>query len=183
VCRHAFISRRPRSQRGAVVVEFALVTVVFLPLLFGMIDYGLWFSDSLSAKSGVREGVRRAVVRSDVGTACSSGIVNGVSYTTEFDKMRCAVKQEIGAVTGPSYVMVKTGPQGWVKGSPLIVCAIVQADAVTGLVPLPSGGFIYAKSQMSIEMADVKPTGVNATGSSSTYDAAPTGSSGWGWCQ
>jgi len=182
VRRHACSSRQPRSQRGAAVVEFALVSVVFLPLLFGLIDYGLWFSDSLNARSGVREGVRRAVVQADVGSPCSSGSVGGVTYATDFDKMRCVVKQEIGSISGPTYVMIKTGSQGWVRGAPLDVCAIVKANGVTGMVPLPDDSLIYAKTQMSIEMGDVRPSGVATSGESSTSDPAPTGS-GWGWCE
>ena len=31
-------------------------------LVFGIIDYGLWFSDSLSTRQGVREAARQGVV-------------------------------------------------------------------------------------------------------------------------
>ena len=180
--RHTDVSRCPRTQRGAAAVEFALVSLVFLPMLFGLIDYGLWFGDSINLKSGVREGVRRAVVQADVGTPCSSGSVDGVSYPTDFDKMRCVVKQEIGAISGPTSVMIKTTAQGWVKGATLIVCALVKANGVTGLVPLPDSRLIRAKTQMSIELDATKPSGVGASGVSSTSDAAPAGSGGWGWC-
>ena len=167
---------------GAAAVEFALVSVVLFPLLFGLIDYGLWLSDSLNAQSGIREGVRRAVVNADVGSPCSSGFVDGVSYATEFDKMRCVAKHEIGAISGPTYVMVRTTSQGWVKGAPLIVCGIVKANGVTGMVPLPHDRLIHAKTRMSIEMG-TKPSGVATSGASSTSDPAPPGTSGWGWCQ
>lgn len=177
-----FSSRPSRCERGAAAVEFALVSLVLFPVLFGIIDYGLWFSDSLSSRSGVREGVRAAVVQAPVTGPCSTGTVKGISYTTEFDKMRCVVKQEIGAISGPTSVMIKTTSQGWVKGAPLIVCGVVRANGVTGMTPLPNDRLIYARTQMSIEVDDRRPGGVNATGVSSTADAAP-GASGWGWCQ
>lgn len=180
--RHVHLLRSQRPQRGAAAVEFALVSVIFLPLLFGLIDYGLWFSDTINTRSGVREAVRRAVVQTDPGTPCSAGSVNGVSYPTAFDKMRCVAKQEIGAISGPAYVMVKTTSQGWVKGAPLIVCGMVKSNGVTGIVPLPSDRLIRTKTQMSIEMGTVPPSGAAATGASSTSDTAPTGSGGWGWC-
>ena len=97
--------------------------------------------------------------------------------------MRCVVKEEIGAISGPTYVMIKTSSQGWVKGAPLIVCGIVKANGVTGMVPLPDNRLIYAKTRMSIEVDDPKPSGVGASGVSSTADTAPAGSGGWGWCE
>jgi Flp pilus assembly protein TadG len=180
---HGFSRDPSRAERGAAAVEFALVSVVLLPLLFGLVDYGLWFSDSLGARSGVREGVRQAVVQAPVEGACSSGSVAGITYASDFDKMRCVVKQEIGAVSGPASVMIKTSSQGWVKGAPLIVCGVVKANGVTGLTPLPNNRLIYATTRMSIEVDETKPSGVGASGVSSTADPAPAGSGGWGWCQ
>src|SRR5689334_14442289 len=57
--------RRRRSRRadtGASAVEFALVAPVLFLVLFGIIDYGIWFADSISARQAVRDGARRGVV-------------------------------------------------------------------------------------------------------------------------
>ena len=54
--------RRTRSARGAAAVELALVSTILFTLLFAIVDYGLWFNDSLNTRQGVREGARRAVV-------------------------------------------------------------------------------------------------------------------------
>ena len=51
-----------RSDGGATAVEFALVAPILLLLVFGIIEYGLWFSDSLATRQGVREAARQGVV-------------------------------------------------------------------------------------------------------------------------
>jgi len=51
-----------RQSRGANAVEFALIAPLFLLLVFGMIDFGLIFSDWLVLTNGVREGARAGVV-------------------------------------------------------------------------------------------------------------------------
>ncbi len=176
-------SDRSRSGRGAAAVEFALVSLIFFPVLFGLLDYGLWFSDSIGARSGVREAVRRAVVQADVGTPCSTGVYKGKSYPTQLDKMRCVANVEIGAISGPTYVMVKTGTDGWTKRKPLIVCAMVKSDGVTGITPIPRDRIIFTKTRMSIEVDTTKPTGAAGTGVQSSSDTLPAGfASTWSWC-
>ena len=162
-------NRRRRLERGAAAVEFALVSVILIPILLGIIDYGLWFNDSVNARQGVREAARRAVVKTFPTTgACASG--------TDFAKINCLTKQEINSVSGPTYVKLVT-PNNWVKGRPLLVCAMVKVNGASGLVPIPNDRLIRAKTQMSIENATVVPTGTVAAAS----DAAPAGAN-WNWC-
>ncbi len=49
---------RRRNERGAAVVEFALVMPLLLTILFGLITTGMAFSDHLSATNATREGAR-----------------------------------------------------------------------------------------------------------------------------
>jgi Flp pilus assembly protein TadG len=55
------LRRRLRSQRGAVLVEFALCATLFLGLIYGSISYGVvfWVKHSLTAAAS--EGARAAV--------------------------------------------------------------------------------------------------------------------------
>lgn len=55
-------ARAARGDRGAAAVEFALVTVLLLTLLFGIIQYGFFFFQSTAAEHGAREGARLAAV-------------------------------------------------------------------------------------------------------------------------
>lgn len=47
---------------GAAAVEFALVLVLFLTLVFGIIQYGYYFLQANSAEHAAREGARLAAV-------------------------------------------------------------------------------------------------------------------------
>jgi hypothetical protein len=55
------------------------------------------------------------------------------------------------------------------------VCALVHSDGGSGLLPMPRGGWIRSKTQMSIEQV------TNASGWTNTADALPAGQS-WSWC-
>ena len=142
--------------------------ILFL-VLFGIIDYGFWFNDSLNVRQGVREAARQGVVSTSV--TCSSG-------TTSMEKLRCLTEQEVGAVTGPTYVKIAY-PDGWVRGKPLLVCAAVRADALTGFVPLPSDGMIRSKTKLSIEVVDDP---MPATFGVPIEDSLPAGGGDWTWC-
>ncbi|MGH3385305.1 MAG: TadE family protein [Nocardioidaceae bacterium] len=54
--------RRRSSDDGASAVEFALVSVLLFSILFGLIQYGLYFWSLQSGSSAAREGARRAAV-------------------------------------------------------------------------------------------------------------------------
>jgi Flp pilus assembly protein TadG len=56
------LSRLRRDTRGAVLVEFALVSMVLLVLVFGMVEYGLLISERLSIQQAAREGARSAAI-------------------------------------------------------------------------------------------------------------------------
>lgn len=67
--RHHFRSLRARIRRdevGASLVEFALVLPLLIVLLFGIMEAGWAFSQSVEVRNAAREGARLAVV--DYGT-------------------------------------------------------------------------------------------------------------------
>jgi hypothetical protein len=133
-------------------------------MLFGVVQYGLWFSDSLGLRSGVREAVRAGVVKSFASPSCTGN---------DMAQLACKTKKQIGAVSGGAYVKIYT-PSGWTKGQPLVVCAMVKSTAV-GLVPLPNDGLIKSRTEMSIEVTDTAPNAL-------TYADTPPAGAGWGWC-
>jgi len=53
---------RCEGERGSTVVEFALIVVLFLTLIFGMIQYSLYFWSTQAAANAAREGARRGAV-------------------------------------------------------------------------------------------------------------------------
>jgi len=66
-----------RRQRGAALVEFALVSGLLCLLLFGIIEMGLLFGDQALVGAAAREAARSAAVGDQVGTARSHGISGG----------------------------------------------------------------------------------------------------------
>jgi Flp pilus assembly protein TadG len=54
--------RRLRSQRGAAAVEMALILPIFLILVLGIIQYGLYFSARQGGSDIARDAARRAAV-------------------------------------------------------------------------------------------------------------------------
>lgn len=59
--------RRERSERGAVVVEAALVTPLLMLLIFGIIEMALLMKDDVALTSAVRNGGRIASANADAG--------------------------------------------------------------------------------------------------------------------
>lgn len=157
--------RRTRSTEGASAVEFALVAVFVFPLLFGMIQYGLLFNDYLQVRAGVREGARTGVVQ----TMPACGAASGTAAL-----VKCYTKGQIAPVSGTVAARVVT-PSGWHKGKPLLVCAVVKSAAAGGLVPVPGGGYVKARTQMAIEVDTPAGTGFPLG------DSDPSGD-GWSWC-
>ena len=75
--------RRFRSNDGAAAVEFALVLPILALILFGIIDYGLYFNASIQSRSGVHDAARAAAVAPSQGgdTTCDTGITAPTDIT------------------------------------------------------------------------------------------------------
>ena len=147
------------ADHGAAAVEFALVVPLLLILVFGIIDYGLYFSDSLTVRQGTREGARQGVVNACATMTCLADLT----------------KDRIEPVAGgDEYVRILV-PDGWARGNDLVVCATVVVDGVTGLSPMPDGGTTHARVVMRIEQ-DSPPFPAGQY----TADGSPPG--GWGFC-
>jgi hypothetical protein len=159
------------NDRGAAAVEFALVVPVLLMILFGIIDYGLLFNNSLSVKQGVREGARQGVV-ANYGPTCP--MAWSTLPSVNMQSLACTVVDRTSAVSGTPYLKIKV-PGGWVKGEPLVVCEMVKTSGVTGLTPMPTGGVVTSKVEMSIEKANA---GQVETGGEQT----PPAGADWSWC-
>lgn len=54
--------RKRRAETGAVAIEFALIMPIFLLLVFGMIQYGIYFWAAQGGSNAAREAARRATV-------------------------------------------------------------------------------------------------------------------------
>lgn len=143
--------RRPgESDRGASLVEFALVLPIFAILLFGLIDFGLVFGGLTSLRSGTGAGAREAAVNFyDPG--CTRG--------TTTDQMVCTIEKRIGTPTGTTgSVTVNivfpdvTAPATPEIGNEVEVCTTVTATSSTGITtPFLSGKVLHSSSTLRLE--------------------------------
>ena len=149
---------------------------ILVLILFGIIDYGLYFNASLEARAGVHDAVRQAVVQPSSGgnTACDTGIANA---PTDITRLVCRVLDSTATATATKYVDVKL-PDGWVVGEPIIVCERLDVAGLTGLVPFPDSGHIKDISVLTIEQPDTDPA--LAQTNLEFAAALPTGD--WTWC-
>ncbi len=155
-------------------MEFAIVIPLLMALVLGIIDYGLWFNDSISVRQGVREAARKAAVQTPF---------PGCSASTGMAAVACGAKALSVTSGGTAYARVfpalaasGASTTTWTKGDLVVVCIAVKAKSFTGFVPLPTGGVIQSKTVMSIENGTA-PTPVNFL-----TDTDPSGQS-WSWCQ
>jgi len=51
-----------RTEKGSSAVEFALISIIFFTLVFGMIQYSMYFWSTQSAANAARDAARRAAV-------------------------------------------------------------------------------------------------------------------------
>ena len=54
---------RKKDERGAAAVEFALISTVLFLIIFGIIEFGIFYSEYQVYQSAAREGARVAAVR------------------------------------------------------------------------------------------------------------------------
>lgn len=156
-----------RRDTGAAAVEFALVLPILLLLTFGIVDYGVLFSNSLSVRDGARQAARLAVVQAAATGTCAS-------QTDYMAQVACTADHSISPMSGTAYSRVFY--TSWAQGSSLTVCSAVQTDAPVALVPYPSGGWVRTRTDMAIEAASPTPAGAK-----SYADPLPNNGS-WSWC-
>ena len=102
--------RRRRSRRpdtGASAVEFALLAPVLFLVLFGIIDYGIWFADAISLRQAVRDAARQGSVE-NFGTSCSA-----TGTSADLRKLACSVASGAAPISGTVAVraVIATDPQ------------------------------------------------------------------------
>lgn len=182
------VSRRGarRGDRGAIAVEFALLSVPLFTVLFGAIAYGLYFADVLSVERGTADAARNATLT--VGsyslnwTGTTSCVVNSLG-ASDLGKVACGLSSSVRPLDGGTlYVkaqIVASGgsPDSWQPGNRLRLCSVAREKAVLPFVPLPNGGLVTSRVDMPIQ-----PGGpASLTLSSVQMDVSAIGTD-WSWC-
>ena len=121
--------RRDRDDSGASAVEFALVLPLLLLVAFGIIDFGVVFSQQLTLNNAVRSGARSGVV---------------VGQLLDCPAIRSRVAGDLsGLAMDPSLATVRITlltPSGTVVTTPCGGSVLTVTDLTTGSGVLPCAG-------------------------------------------
>ncbi len=137
-----------RGERGASLVEAAMVLPLLIILFLGIVDFGVAISDYNQLRQGVRESTRRAVV-ADVGSNSSCSISGSPSGDTQ--RLVCLTKDKTGLDENNVRVEIKFDPS-YEEGDALIVCAQYPLSSISGLFGgLIDGIVVHTQLDMRIE--------------------------------
>jgi Flp pilus assembly protein TadG len=162
-----------RRQRGATLVETALVAPLLLALVFGVIDFGFAWSRQIAVRNGTHAAARAAAVN-EVGadSSCALAPAPGSAGTA---KLMCLAKARSGLPASSVRVRVALGPDGQMRGRPVVVCTQYYARSLSGLYRgILDNRLITNRSEYRIEFAD--PSAPIVTAEESTL------AGNWDWC-
>ncbi len=128
-------SRRRRGERGVALVEAAIITPLLMMLVFGIIEFGFAFKDSLTLANGSRAGAR-------VGSAA------GIDPTADYAILQ-AVRGATGSLANVDLIVVfkASGPTASVPS------ACVSTGAQAGLCN------VYVASDMALSQSSFLSAG------------------------
>lgn len=174
-----FRARWARGERGAALVEMALVLPVLLLVVFGIIEFGMTYNNYIGLRDGVRSAARSGVV-GNFGQSASCGLEDADEASNGIQRLMCLTKRHSGL--NPANVRVKvmsanstfTGPGTFAKNDALIICAQVPTKAITGFLGTAlTGKVLRSKVAMRIERSDIV---------ASPGEETPPPGQNWSWC-
>jgi Flp pilus assembly protein TadG len=173
--------RRARGERGAALVELAIILPIFVVLVFGLLEFGITYNSYIALRQGTREAARQGAVGNfGSTTTCSLTGLTG-SPTTDVQKLMCLAKSQTGLSFANTRVKVLSGNADFTtagtftKGDSLIVCTEYPVDAAAKIVsPLLGGAILKTKTSMRIE------TNYSVTETGGQESAL--GGGDWSWC-
>ena len=132
---------RRADERGAAAVEFALIfSLILVPLLLGMLQYGWYFYTSQVTGSAARETARRLTVGD-----CQGG-------TTPTKATQFARQQSGLATLTLSYGATATPTSNTLPAVGQVVRVSATADgAIIAFLPLPDGGQVTRTVDARVE--------------------------------
>jgi Flp pilus assembly pilin Flp len=191
------VSRRGarRGDRGAAAVEFALLAVPLLTVLFGAISYGLYFADVQAIGRATSDAARGATLAvgpfglnwtGTTGCAPTANLLNAVE-AGDLAKVVCGLSSSTKPLGGDVlYVKAEiinpsgVQPDAWVSGNRLRVCSVTRDRTVLPFVPLPGGGLITQRVEMPIQPGG--PTGSALIVLGPVAQGVSGIGTDWSWC-
>ena len=136
-------SLQKRGSKGAALVEFSIVMLLFITLLFGIMEAGWAFSQSVEIRNAAREGARIAVI--DYGTAseiavevCNRAGITGAGTTVAIVLLPDETSPESVQITVQKVYQTLTGFLPVFEGKTL--SSVVEMRIERELVDLTANG-------------------------------------------
>jgi len=181
-------ARGRHAQRGATLVEAAIVIPVLVLILFAVIDFSWAFYQYISLRQGVREGAREAAITTLPGDSTNwpgcflasnnlPGATNSKTTAGEdFYDMMCYTKARIGlgmgtnvrvSIAWSNLASTPAENQSWAPStSPsatdsVVICAQYKISSLTGaLSPILNNYVLTSKTEIRIEQPSTTIGGV-----------------------
>lgn len=152
--------RRELDERGASLVEFALVLPVFVLLLFGLIDFGLVLGGFITLRAEVNAAARNISV-DQIAPGC-----NGSTTTAFYCTAQQAIGSSLPGTSGtPSVAIAFPDGSSPTVGDPVEVCAQTTLVSATGLLGfLLDGRHVTVESEVRLEQPPTETTSSSTTG-------------------
>jgi hypothetical protein len=152
----------------------AIVAPLLILLLFGIIDFGFVFNDTIALRQGARDGARQAVV-SFVGSDSSCSQSWGTTPNTNTQQLTCLIKSRVGLNAVNTRVKIDFEGTTFTPKKSLAVCVMYPIDSVTGIFDPFLNGVFKTEVQMRIEQSVAGVTIQEAE-----ENALP--GQNWSWC-
>ena len=177
--------RRCRGERGAELVEFALVVPLLVLLVLGTIDSGFVLNDKIKIRQSVREAARLAAVNAygHGGSCLLTGpvVANSTASGLETKRLMCRVKlyaADAGLVVRVALRIVSTPDNpsvSYAEGNLVVVCAETMTSSRSGMLrPVLDSRILRAKVAMRI--ANIGDVIGPVDGDETPLDPMPAGS-------
>jgi Flp pilus assembly protein TadG len=148
---------RFKDARGATAVEFALVMLPLIYLVFGIIQYGLYFYSTQTGTYAVQQGVRRLSVGDCTSTPTlqamlSNKLSNGATTASASalnPQVQWKYTDATGAAATANTVSPPTGLQ--VGDSVSLTLTYPALNMNFPFIPLPNGGQVTRTSSAMVE--------------------------------
>jgi Flp pilus assembly protein TadG len=141
-----------RGERGAALVEFALVLPLLAALIFGVIEFGSMYNSLLEVRSAAREGARMAAVDNGcvfpAPTSCSS------TAAAQLTDLKTATQARATGLANQALNISVTYPTGTghpAVGDNVTVCVNYTFHTVTGLFPFLNGITLHSRGVFRLE--------------------------------
>ena len=174
--------RFKRSERGAALLEMALITPFFMAMLFGVIDFGSIFDDSGQLEQSTRQTAHdAAVVQFGASNACNlTGVPAGTSDGVR--RIICSAKANAGLSSDVRVnVMFTNGtlgtsdPRGFTPGNSVVVCTSTRMASMSGMYDaMLENHYLRARAAYRIE----EPSTFTETAGGEV----DPGGTNWSWC-